>query len=76
MTKISSQIKLGSTTILKKGVAEMRIVMHLLKDEDIVYNVYKEAGLATYGDWAVLNRRYLAIIAIRNLKDWNQQKQA
>jgi hypothetical protein len=36
-------------------------------------NFYKEAGLATYGDWAVLNRRYLAIIKIANLKDWNQQ---
>jgi hypothetical protein len=37
-------------------------------------NFYKEAGLATYGDWAVLNRRYLAIIVIDNLKDWNQQQ--
>jgi hypothetical protein len=36
-------------------------------------NFYKEAGLATYGDWAVLNRRYLAIIAIQNLKDWNNK---
>jgi len=36
-------------------------------------NFYKEAGIATYGDWAVLNRRYLAIIAIENLKDTNQQ---
>lgn len=34
-------------------------------------NFYKEAGLATYGDWAVLNRRYLAIIKIVNLKDGN-----
>ena len=32
-------------------------------------NFYKEAGLATYGDWAVLNRRYLALIRIVNLKD-------
>lgn len=32
-------------------------------------NFYKEAGLATYGDWAILNRRYLAIITIENLKD-------
>lgn len=32
-------------------------------------NFYKEAGLATYGDWAVLNRRYLATITIKNLKD-------
>jgi len=37
-------------------------------------NFYKEAGIATYGDWAVLNRRYLAIIAIQNLKDTNNQK--
>jgi hypothetical protein len=34
-------------------------------------NFYKEAGLATYGDWACLNRRYLAIIRIVNLKDAN-----
>jgi len=34
-------------------------------------NFYKEAGLATYGDWAVLNRRYLALITVRNLKDAN-----
>lgn len=32
-------------------------------------NFYKEAGLATYGDWAILNRRYLATIKIKNLKD-------
>jgi len=32
-------------------------------------NFYKEAGLATYGDWAVLNRRYLALIRIKGLKD-------
>lgn len=32
-------------------------------------NFYKEAGLATYGDWAVLNRRYMATITIDNLKD-------
>lgn len=32
-------------------------------------NFYKEAGLATYGDWAILNRRYLATIKIENLKD-------
>jgi len=36
-------------------------------------NFYKEAGLATYGDWAVLNRRYLAIIKVVNLKDANQK---
>lgn len=32
-------------------------------------NFYKEAGLATYGDWAILNRRYLATITIERLKD-------
>ena len=32
-------------------------------------NFYKEAGLATYGDWAVMNRRYLALIRIEGLKD-------
>ena len=32
-------------------------------------NFYKEAGLATYGDWAILNRRYLATIKIEHLKD-------
>lgn len=32
-------------------------------------NFYKEAGLATYGDWAIINKRYLAIITIDNLKD-------
>lgn len=32
-------------------------------------NFYKEAGLATYGDWAILNRRYLATITIEHLKD-------
>jgi len=37
-------------------------------------NFYKEAGIATYGDWAVLNRRYLALIAIDNLKDHNQKR--
>ncbi|MDR2457442.1 MAG: hypothetical protein LBD41_03070 [Clostridiales Family XIII bacterium] len=37
-------------------------------------NFYKEAGLATYGDWAVLNRRYLAIIQIENLKDINNAR--
>jgi len=36
-------------------------------------NFYKEAGIATYGDHAVLNRRYMAIIAIINLKDHNQR---
>lgn len=32
-------------------------------------NFYKEAGLATFGDWAVINKRYLATIVIDNLKD-------
>lgn len=32
-------------------------------------NFYKEVGLATYGDWAVMNRRYLALIRIKGLKD-------
>lgn len=32
-------------------------------------NFYKEAGLSTYGDWAIINKRYLAIIKINNLKD-------
>ena len=36
-------------------------------------NFYKEAGISTYGDWAVLNRRYLAIIKIDNLKDRNNR---
>lgn len=36
-------------------------------------NFYKEAGLATYGDYAVLNRRYLALIRITGLKDINQR---
>lgn len=30
---------------------------------------YKEAGIASYGDWALLNRRYLGIIKITGLKD-------
>ena len=32
-------------------------------------NFYKEAGLSTYGDWNVLNKKYLGIIRILNLKD-------
>jgi hypothetical protein len=32
-------------------------------------NFYKEAGLSTYGDWAILNKRYLALITINNIKD-------
>lgn len=32
-------------------------------------NFYQEAGLSTYGDWKVLNKRYLGIIQIDNLKD-------
>lgn len=37
-------------------------------------NFYKEAGLATYGDWAVMNRRYLALIRIKGLKDTTGKK--
>ena len=33
---------------------------------------YKEAGIASYGDWACLNRRYLGIIKIINMKDVTQ----
>ncbi len=32
-------------------------------------NFYKEAGLATYGDWSVINKRYLGLIKVKNLKD-------
>ena len=32
-------------------------------------NFYKEAGLATYGDWHTINRKYLALIKINNIKD-------
>lgn len=32
-------------------------------------NFYKEAALATYGDYALLNKRYLGVIQIDNLKD-------
>jgi len=32
-------------------------------------NFYKEAAIATYGDYALLNKRYLAVIKINNLKD-------
>jgi hypothetical protein len=39
-------------------------------------NFYKEAGIATYGDAALLNRRYLAIIKIDNLKDRNNRRNA
>lgn len=39
-------------------------------------NFYKEAGICTYGDWAVLNRRYLALIKIDNLKDRNNRRNA
>ena len=34
---------------------------------------YKEAGLASYGDWACLNKRYLGIIKITGLKDTTVQ---
>lgn len=36
-------------------------------------NFYKEAGIATYGDSATLNKRYLALIKIINIKDNNQR---
>jgi hypothetical protein len=36
-------------------------------------NFYKEAGIATWGDQAVLNRRYIALIVLENLKDFNQK---
>lgn len=36
-------------------------------------NFYKEAGIASWGDWAVLNKRYLAIIKLKNLKDFNNR---
>lgn len=32
-------------------------------------NFYKEAGLSTYGDHAIINKRYFALITIDNLKD-------
>lgn len=32
-------------------------------------NFYKEAGLATFGDWAIINKRYLATVKILHLKD-------
>src|SRR5574344_2077285 len=32
-------------------------------------NFYKEAGIASYGDWALLNKRYLGIIEIDGIKD-------
>lgn len=31
--------------------------------------MYKEAGIASYGDWSLLNKRYLGIIRIKNMKD-------
>lgn len=34
-------------------------------------NLYKEAAIATFGDWVVLNRRFLAIIKIEHMKDYN-----
>ena len=32
-------------------------------------NFYKEAGLASYGDYAVLCKKYLAVLTIKNIKD-------
>ena len=37
---------------------------------------HKEAGIATYGDWQVLNRRFLAIVKIKNMKDRNNKMSA
>lgn len=31
-------------------------------------NFYKEAALATYGDWSILNKRYMGVIKISNLR--------
>ena len=31
-------------------------------------NFYKEAALATYGDWAILNKRYIGRIQIDNIR--------
>ena len=31
-------------------------------------NFYKEAALATYGDWAILNKRYMGVIKIKGLR--------
>jgi len=36
-------------------------------------NFYKEAGIATWGDRTCLNRRYLALIVLDNLKDFNSK---
>lgn len=36
-------------------------------------NFYKEAGLSTYGDHAIINKRYFALITIKNLKDSTQR---
>lgn len=37
-------------------------------------NFYKEAGIATWGDHQVLNRRFLALVKIKNMKDFNQKE--
>jgi len=34
-------------------------------------NFYKEAALATYGDWSILNKRYMGLIKITNLRQIN-----
>ena len=39
-------------------------------------NFYKEAGIATWGDHQVLNRRFLAIVKIANMKDFNTKENA
>ena len=47
------------------------IVFNDLKQEfvDKGLAAYKEAGIASYGDWALLNKRYLGIIEIDGIKD-------
>lgn len=37
-------------------------------------NFYKEAGIATWGDHQVLNRRFLAIVKIAHMKDRNNKE--
>ena len=39
-------------------------------------NFYKEAGIATWGDYNVLNRRFLALVKIANMKDFNNKETA
>ena len=39
-------------------------------------NFYKEAGIASYGDWACLNKNYLRLIKIINMKDMTSDLKA